>query len=60
MLAIRKAHKDDAQEIWDIRNAAIHSECKDYYSSEELDVWTSGEATEQFLKVVEDHFMWLS
>lgn len=56
VLAIRKAHKDDAQEIWDIRSAAIHSECKDYYSSEELEVWTSGETPAQFVKAVEDNF----
>lgn len=56
MLAITKAHNDDAQEIWDIRNAAIRSECKDHYSREELEVWTSGGTTEQFLTVVEDHF----
>ena len=56
VIAIRKAHKDDAQEIWGIRNAAINSQCKDHYSPEELEIWTNGETTEQFVEAVEDSF----
>jgi GNAT superfamily N-acetyltransferase len=56
MLAIRKADKDDARVIWDIRNAAIISQCTGHYSAEELEIWTRGEMTEQFTETVEDSF----
>lgn len=56
MITIRKARKDDAQEIWGIRNAAIRSQCQGHYSPEELDIWTDGEMAEQFIKVIEDRF----
>ncbi len=56
MLAIRKASKDDAQVIWDIRNAAIISQCTGHYSPEELEIWTRGKMTEQFIETVEDSF----
>ena len=56
VIFIRKAHKVDAQKIWDIRNAAINSQCIGHYSSAELEIWTNGEMTEQFVKVVGDSF----
>ena len=56
VLAIRKAHKGDAQEIWGIRNAAINSQCKGHYSPAELEIWTNGETTEQFIEAVGDSF----
>lgn len=55
-MVIRKAHKDDAQEIRRIRNAAIASQCVGNYSPEELEIWTGGEMTEQFIEAVEDGF----
>ena len=55
-IVIRKAKKVDAQEIWNIRNAAIKSQCIGHYSSAELEIWTNGEVTEQFVGVVEDSF----
>src|SRR4030095_14675205 len=56
MATIRKASREDAQVAWDIRNAAINSQCVGYYSSEELAIWTAGEITEQFIKEVENNF----
>ena len=56
VIVIRKAHKVDAQKIWDIRNAAINSQCIGHYSPAELEIWTNGEMTEQFVEVVEDSF----
>ncbi len=54
MISIRKANENDAQAAWDIRNAAIHSECTDHYPPESLKIWTDGEMTEQFIKYVVD------
>ena len=56
MITIRKARREDAQAAWDIRNAAIKSQCVGYYSSEALAIWTAGEISEQFMTVVEHHF----
>ena len=56
VIVIRKAHTVDAQEVWDIRNAAINSQCIGHYSPAELELWTAGEVTEQFVKAVEDSF----
>ena len=56
MISIRKANENDAQAVWDIRNAAINSECADHYPPEALKIWTDGEMTEQFVKTVADRF----
>ena len=56
VIIIRKANKVDAQEIWDIRNAAIKSQCIGHYSPAEVEIWTTGEITEQFTKALEDGF----
>ena len=56
MVTIRKASREDAQAAWDIRNAAINSQCVGHYSSEELAIWTAGEITGQFMKEVENNF----
>ena len=56
MISIRKANENDAQAVWDIRNAAINSECTDHYPPEALKIWTDGEMTEQFVKIVVDRF----
>lgn len=56
VIAIRKARKDEAQEIWDIRSAAIRSQCIGHYSSVELEVWTGGETTKEFIETVESSF----
>ena len=50
--SIRKAHAGDAASAWDIRNAAILSQCTAHYPAELLAVWTNGEITEQFMQFV--------
>lgn len=56
MIYIRKATKYDAQACWDIRNAAINKGCAGFYDEEELLIWTQGELTEQFTRIVDAHF----
>jgi GNAT superfamily N-acetyltransferase len=56
MIVVRKAHKLDAQAIWDVRNAAINSQCAGHYPPAELKLWTTGEMTERFIETVEDSF----
>ena len=57
MVTIRKASREDAQAAWDIRNAAIKSQCVGHYSSEELEIWTAGEISEQFIEEVENNLV---
>ncbi len=54
VVEIRKAHKDEAQLILEIRNAAIRSQCIGHYSPEDIEIWASVEATNQFIEVVEN------
>ena len=54
MILIRKANESDARVAWQIRNAAIDSQCTGHYPSEELELWTSGEMTEKFICAVAD------
>lgn len=49
---IRKACADDAATAWEIRNAAILSQCKGHYPPESLAIWTDGEITEPFIQFV--------
>ncbi len=53
---IRKACADDAAAAWEIRNAAILSQCKGHYPPESLAIWTKGEITEQFIQFVVEQF----
>lgn len=53
---IRKARRDDAQAVWDLRNAAILAECGSHYSPAELEIWTAGEMTEDFAQAVDDYW----
>ncbi len=53
---IRKATRNDAQAILDTRVAAIRAQCREFYSAEILDIWTSGDLTEQFILWVESSF----
>ncbi len=52
---IRKASADDAAVAWEIRNAAILSQCKGHYPPESLAIWTDGEITEGFIQFVVEH-----
>ncbi|MGI1945672.1 GNAT family N-acetyltransferase [Shewanella glacialipiscicola] len=56
MITIRKATNDDAQACWDIRNAAINKGCSRFYDAGDLFIWTEGELTEQFSRIVAAHF----
>lgn len=56
MITIRKAIKDDAQACWDIRNAAINKGCSGFYDAGDLLIWTEGELTEQFSRIVAAYF----
>ncbi|MCU8040939.1 GNAT family N-acetyltransferase [Shewanella oncorhynchi] len=56
MITIRKATKADAQACWDIRNAAINKGCAGFYDAGDLVIWTEGELTEQFSRIVDAHF----
>ena len=51
---IRKARKDEAQVILEIRNAAISFQCIGHYSPEDFEVWANVEVTKQFIEVVEN------
>ena len=53
---IRKATRNDAQAILDTRVAAIRAQCREFYRTEILDAWTSGDLTEQFALWVESSF----
>jgi GNAT superfamily N-acetyltransferase len=49
---IRKARADDAAVAWEIRNAAILSQCKGHYPPESLAIWAKGEITDGFIQFV--------
>jgi GNAT superfamily N-acetyltransferase len=55
-LKIRKASAADAAAAWQIRNAAILSQCKGHYPPESLAIWTDGEITEHFIQFVVEQF----
>lgn len=53
MVKIRKATPEDAQAVWDIRNASILAKCTGYYPDEMLKKWTSGVPSDPFYSGVE-------
>ena len=55
-MAIRKARKDEAQSILEIRSAAISCQCIGHYSPEDIEIWAGAEATKQFIEMVENSF----
>lgn len=55
-ISIRKATLNDAQICWDIRNSAINHACAGVYCAEDLAIWTAGELTQQFSRLVAAHF----
>ena len=55
-MRIRKACADDAVAAWEIRNAAIRSQCQGHYPPELLAIWTDGAITEEFIHFVVEHF----
>jgi N-acetylglutamate synthase-like GNAT family acetyltransferase len=56
MLEIRKAKRQDARAIWNIRNAAIMDQCNGHYSADQIRKWTGGKLSEKFKDVVEERF----
>ena len=56
MVSIRKATESDAGVAWEIRNAAINSQCKGHYPDKDLALWTSGEAPDDFVDMVAKSF----
>jgi GNAT superfamily N-acetyltransferase len=56
VIIIRKATTADAQDIFDVRFAAIRDQCKNYYPESALDAWTSGSPSERFRADVEQRF----
>jgi hypothetical protein len=51
-MTIRKARAADAAVAWEIRNAAILSQCQGHYAPESLAIWTNGAITEEFTRFV--------
>lgn len=56
MVSIRKAMREDAQAIIELRNRAIIDQCSAHYSPQQLSLWTEGGVSEHFLIDVEDNF----
>ncbi len=56
ILTIRKAKVEDASVAWEIRNAAILGGCSEFYPDKLLEVWTSGDMTEEFVQSVDENF----
>ena len=57
MFVIRKATRDDVKAAWDIRRAAVMSECIRLYPAEQLEEWTGGVASTAFAAAVEEGFL---
>lgn len=55
-MTIRQAREDKVQVIWEIRNVAISCQCVGHHSPEDLEIWTNGETTTQFIDGVSDSF----
>jgi GNAT superfamily N-acetyltransferase len=51
-LLIRKATAADAKSIFDIRIAAINSQCAGHYAAHDLALWTVGVMSPQFVQMV--------
>jgi GNAT superfamily N-acetyltransferase len=57
LLAIRKAVRADADAAWDIRRAAVMSQCLNAYPLDQLEQWTGGTASRAFADAVEERFL---
>lgn len=53
---IRRASRDDANACWDVRRAAVMSQCANAYPLEQLEEWTGGTTPMAFENAVEDRF----
>ena len=55
--AIRKAWRADADAAWEIRRAAVMSECAGAYSLNQLEEWTGGTTSRAFADAVEERLL---
>jgi GNAT superfamily N-acetyltransferase len=55
--AIRKATRADADTAWEIRHAAVMSQCSNVYPLDQLERWTGGTASRAFADAVEARFL---
>lgn len=53
-MLIRKATVADAQPVFEVRIAAINSQCKGHYAPSDLEKWTDGIISPHFVDMVED------
>lgn len=53
-ILIRKATIADAQSVFNIRIAAINSQCIRHYAPKDLEEWTAGTMSAHFVKMIED------
>lgn len=57
LFAIRKAVRADADAAWEIRRAAVMTECVNAYPLDQLEQWTGGTASRAFADAVEERFL---
>lgn len=53
-MLIRKANSTDAKSTFDIRIAAINSQCIGHYAQRDLEIWTTGAMSKNFVTIVEE------
>ncbi|WP_108946384.1 GNAT family N-acetyltransferase [Shewanella halifaxensis] len=56
MISIRKARASDVEAIYSIRSRSILAKCADFYSAQQLQTWTQGSVTNEFIADVVDNF----
>lgn len=56
MIAIRKAVESDVHAIYALRKSAIIEKCSDFYTAEQLDLWTHGGISTALIKDIVDTF----
>ena len=57
LFAIRKAVRAEADAAWEIRRAAVMSECAGAYSLDQLEQWTGGTTSRAFADAVEERLL---
>jgi ribosomal protein S18 acetylase RimI-like enzyme len=56
VVIIRRASRDDATVCWEVRRAAVMSQCATAYPLDQLEEWTGGKASVAFANAVEERF----
>ncbi|MBV8659815.1 MAG: GNAT family N-acetyltransferase [Burkholderiales bacterium] len=49
-MLIRRATQEDAQTLFDLRNAAIRAQCAGHYPATDLEKWTAGPMSDAFAR----------